>query len=162
MFLSSLPLNLTILYVNVGHMENLITFLILVSFITGCTVVVHEDLISDSVDPRLMRGTDQFFIVDINLNNEKIIEGSSYIVDPNGKKYSILVKPHQYDIDSKFPQIRANVYPLQDDGGFLSSWINGIWYFHFHIESNGTRRIVEKKKKYWNFYYNFIVHGPPN
>ena len=96
------------------------------------------------------------------MKREKIDAEQSHIADPNGKRYSIQVEPHQYDIEQKFEALRADVYPCGVDGSRLRRWSNGIWSFHFVVESNGVAQAIDQQWKYWTFYYNPIIHGPPN
>ena len=48
------------------------------------------------------------------------------------------------------------------DGSRIRRWSNGIWSFHFVVESNGVAQMIDQQLKYWTFYYNPIIHGAPN
>jgi hypothetical protein len=105
---------------------------------------------------------DRYLLVGIDLKREKIIAEQSHGADPSGKRYTIQVEPHQFDIEQKFKTLRADVYLYDAGGARLRDWSNGIWAFHFVVESNGVAQVIDQQWKYWTFYYNPIIHGAPN
>jgi hypothetical protein len=139
-----------------------LTLLALIILLTGCIPLRQESCVSGPVYPSLLLCDDRYVLAGIDMNHEKIIEAQSYITAPSGKHYTIQIAPHQYDIDQRFEALRAEVYPCDADSSRLRHWSNGIWSFHFVIETNGVPEIIDQKWKYWTFYYNPIIHGPPN
>jgi hypothetical protein len=92
----------------------------------------------------------------------RIIAEDSRIISPSGKSYGVQVKPHQYDIRVKHDEIRQNIYPVQNDGVLVEIRKNGNWSLHLVIEKEGIRRTVDQQLKISTFYYNPLIHGPPN
>ena len=137
----------------------LITLLVL---LTGCMPLRQGSCVSGATHPSVLLCDDRYLLVGIDMNRETIFAEQSYIADPSGKRYTIQVEPHQYDIDQRFTAVRADVYPCRSDGSRIRQWSNGVWSFHFLVTSNGVPRAIDQQWKYWNFYYNPLIHGPPN
>ncbi len=134
----------------------------LMVFVAGCIPLRQESQVSGPVDPSLLLCDDRYVLVGMDMKREKIVAEQSQIADPSGKRYTIQVEPHQFDIEQKFEALRADVYPCGSDGSRIRRWSNGVWSFHFVIESNGVDRVIDQRWKYWTFYYNPTIHGPPN
>ena len=143
-------------------MKPSLTLLALMVLLTGCIPLRQEARVSGPVHPPLLLCDDRYVLVGIDMKREKIVAEQSHIVDPSGKRYTIQVEPHQYDIEQKFEALRADVYPCGADGSRIRRWSNGIWSFHFVVETNGVAQAIDQQWKYWTFYYNPIIHGPPN
>ena len=149
-------------YICVSPMRLSLTVLALLVFLTGCIPLRQETRVTGPVYPSLLLCDDRYVLVGVDMHHEKIIPEESHITDPKGKRYGIQVEPHQYDIEQKYSALRAEVYPCCADGSRLQRWSNGIWSFHFVVETNGVARMIDQRQKYWTFYYNPIIHGPPN
>ncbi len=145
-----------------GLMKPCLTLLALVFFLTGCIPLRQYAHVSGPLHPSVGLCDDRYLLVEIDMNREKIVAEQSHITDPSGKQYTIQVEPHQYDIDQKFEALRADVYPCRVDGSRIRRWSNGIWSFHFVVETKGVAQAIDQQWKYWTFYYNPIIHGPPN
>lgn len=145
-----------------GTMKVAFVTLALMLLHTGCIPLRQAARVSGPDYPSLLLCDDRYVLVGIDMNHENIVADQSHIADPKGQRYSIQVEPHQYDIERKFAAIRANVYPCDPDGLRLRRWANGTWSFHFVVETNGVTTVVDQQWRYWTFYYNPIVHGPPN
>ena len=143
-------------------MKPRVTLLALMLVLTSCIPLRQEALVSGPAHPPLLVCDDRYVLVGIDMNHEKIVTAQSYITAPTGKRYTIQAEPHQYDIDQKLEALRVDVYPCDSDGSRLRHWSNGIWSFHFIIVTNGVPEVIDQKWKYWTFYYNPIIHGPPN
>ncbi len=143
------------------HLSALFT---LIFSLTGCIPLRQEERISGPVHPTVLISKDQhlYLLVEIDLNREKLVAEQSYLVAPSRKRYGVQVESHKYDKEQKFHATRADVYPVDADGSRLRRWQKGVWSFHFVIESNGISQVVDQKWRYWTFYYNPIIHGPPN
>jgi len=128
----------------------------------GCIPLRQEVQVSGLPNPSVLLCDDRYLLVSVDLKREQIVLEQSHITDPKGTQYSIEVEPHQYDIDQKHAFLRADVYPCESDGSRLRRWSNGIWSFHFVLEMNGVTQVIDQRWKYWTFYYNPIIHGPPN
>jgi len=139
-----------------------IILLALLVLLTGCIPLRQEVRVSGPDHPFLLLCDDRYVLAGIDMNREKIVVEQSHILAPNGKRYTMQVEPHQYDIEQRFEALRADVYPCGADSSRLRHWSNGVWSFHFFIETNGVPQVVDQKWKYWTFYYNPIIHGPPN
>ena len=143
-------------------MKPSLTLLMLLVFLTGCIPLRQETRISGPVHPSLLLCDDRYVLVEIDLKREKIVAEESHITNPTGKRYNIQVEPHGYDIEQKHDALRADVYPCGSDGPRIRRWSNGVWSFHFVVETNGVAQAIDQQWKYWTFYYNPIIHGPPN
>ena len=145
-----------------GHMKPLLAFLAILILFTGCIQLRQEDLVSGPTHPHLTLCDDRYVLVGLDMNREKIVAAQSHILDPSGKRYAIQVEPHQFDMDKKHKLLRAEIYPCRDDGSRIRRWANGIWAFHFVVETSGAIQVIDQQWKYWTFYYIPIIHGPPN
>ena len=143
-------------------MKSCLPILALMVLLTGCFPLRQEARVSGPVHPPLLLCDDRYVLVGVDMNREKIVAEQSHISDSSGKRYTIKVEPHQYDIQQKFAVLRADVYPCNSDGSHLRRWSNGIWSFHFVVETNGVTRVIEQQRRYWTFYYSPIIHGSPN
>ena len=130
--------------------------------LSGCIQLRQESLIKGPDHPDVLLCDDKYVLVGINMKREQIIVDKSHIIGPNGKRYSIQVEPHQFDVEQKYEAIRAAIYPCGDDGSRIRRWMNGIWTFHFAVKEGGIDRVIEQQWEYRTFYYNPIIHGPPN
>jgi hypothetical protein len=139
-----------------------LAILALVALVTGCIPLRQEARVSGPPHPSVLLCDDRYVSVGIDMYREKIVAEQSYIADPKGKRYAIQIEPHQFDIEQKFAALRADVYPCDADGLRLRRWSNDVWSFHFVVETNGVTQVIDQKWKYWTFYYNPIIHGPPN
>ena len=128
----------------------------------GCIPLRQGSRVVGPDYPPVLLVNDQYLLVGTDMHRERIIAEQSYIISPGGKRYGIQVEPHQFDIDQKFEALRADVYACDADGSRLRPWSNGIWGFNFVVETNGMTRTIDQQWKYWTFYYNPIIHGPPN
>ena len=93
---------------------------------------------------------------------KKIIANESYAISPKNKKYRIELQPHDYDISEKFPYIRDRIYLLNDQGSRVRSIGSGTWILFLMLESKVGKEARELKASVWTFFYNPIIHGPPN
>ena len=143
-------------------MKPRVILLALLFVLTGCIPLRQGSRVSGPTHPPLLLCDDRYVLVGINMTREKFVTEQSYITAPTGKRYTIQAEPHQYDINQKFKTLRADVYPCNADGSRLRRWSNGIWAFHFVVETNGVAQTIDQQWKYWTFYYNPIIHGPPN
>ena len=134
----------------------------LVGLVTGCIPLRQQVLVSGPAYPPVLLTDDRCLLVGIDVKREQIVAELSRVTDPNGKRYGVQVEPHQFDIDQNSGGVRADVYPSAADGSRLRSWANGVWSFHFVVKSNGVDQVIDQKWKYWTFYYNPLIHGPPN
>ncbi len=148
-------------------MKTSFTLLPLIVVLAGCLPLRQYELVSGPSHPRV--GLDEpnfasidYLLVDIDMKREKILPAQSYILNPKGKRYTIQVQPHQFDIEQKFDVLRAQVNLYDVNGSRVRRWSNGIWSFHFVVETNGVTQAIDQQWKYWTFYYNPIIHGPPN
>jgi hypothetical protein len=105
---------------------------------------------------------DRSMLAGFDLNRETIDAHSSYIQSPSGKRYTLEVKPHQFDIDQQRDYVSALLYPIAPDGSPLQRWRNGIWSFHFVVETNGVTQIIDQKWKFYQWLYCPLIHGAPN
>ena len=146
----------------VGQVKPLLTCIALMVLFTSCIQLRQEARVSGPVHPHLTLCDDRYVLVGLDMNREKIVVEQSHIMDPSGKRHAIEVEPHQFDIDRKSKLLRVEVYPCCDDGSRIRRWSNGIWAFHFVVDTNGAAQVIDQQWKYWTFYYNPIIHGPPN
>jgi hypothetical protein len=149
-------------YYMLDLMKPHLAILALMVLLTGCIPLRQETQVSGPVHPPLLLCDDRYVLVGIDTKREQIVAAQSHIADPSGKRYTVQVEPHQFDIEQKFEAVRADVYPCSADGSRIRRWSNGVWSFHFVVESNGLAQTIDQQWKYWTFYYNPIIHGPPN
>ncbi|HTY86444.1 MAG TPA: hypothetical protein VMB80_03190 [Candidatus Acidoferrum sp.] len=143
-------------------MKPQLMLLVLTALFMGCIPLRQQALVKGPSHPDLMLCNDRFVLTDFDLNRETINTRQSYIESPAGKRYTILVRPHQFDIDEKRGYVSAELYPIAADGSRLQGWRSGVWSFHFVVETNGVPQTIDQNWKYWFFYYSPIIHGPPN
>jgi hypothetical protein len=129
--------------------------------VAGCIPLKQETLVSGPADP-VMACDGPYGFAQADLNHEQIVLEQSYVEDPKGRRYGIRVEPHQYDIQQHFPAVRTDFFLLDIHGADVQRWSRGIWHFHFVMETNGVFETIDQQWKYWKFYYNPIIHGPPN
>ena len=86
-----------------------------------------------------------------NLNVEKIDIDKSYAISPGdkrypGQRYKIDVEPNVgTNAIFKQEQVDANVYLIKPDGSRLKTIGNGVWLFHFVVETNGTIQSIDQR-----------------
>ena len=106
-------------------------------------------------------------LLNIGSTNKKklitLIPSSSYALSPKGTKYGIDSEPHFYDVDQKYPYIRDHITLISPSGKHIYRIPqNGIWHFHFEFLSPRGKDSRDFISRFWTFYYNPIIHGPPN
>src|SRR5437867_575257 len=131
------------------------------ALLTGCVPLRQEAQVSGPPHPSVLLCDDRYVLLDLDMHREKILVGQSHIKDPKGRRYSIQVQPHQYDIQQNLAGLRPEVYPCERDGSRLRRWSNGVWSFHFVVETNSETEVIDRQWRYWTFYHNAIIHGPP-
>jgi len=113
-------------------------------------------------------------LLQIGPSNQKkkihVISEDSYAVSPTGKRFSIHsepapndLKPSQYH--SEFPNyyVRDRITLIDAKGKTLAKIsTNGEWHFHFEFSTAQGRDTRDFTARFWMFYYNPIIHGPPN
>jgi len=95
----------------------------------------------------------------------KVLVNGSYAIDPSGRRLSIETEEHDYDKqqkDPRAPYIRDRIYVLDQNGNRLSKLKDGNWKFVFALSTPKGREERTFESKVWTFYYNPILHGPPN
>jgi hypothetical protein len=138
-----------------------LTILALMVMVSGCVPLREVSQVEGPAHPEIML-YDRCLLSGFDLNREKIDTQQSYIKSPAGKRYTIDVQPHQFDIDQKRSYVSALLYPIAADGSQLKGWRNGIWSFHFVVESNGVTQIIDQKWKYYFWLYCPLIYGAPN
>lgn len=92
-----------------------------------------------------------------------IIPQRSYVVDPSGLHHPIRIKPHDFDISERFPFIRDEIFVLRSETVPKPIQLHdGTWKFVLAYRRSGVIRDDTFSVRIWTFYYNPIVHGPPN
>jgi hypothetical protein len=149
-----------------GRKLAFIIFIGLSIVLSGCIPLRQQALVKGSPDVDLLLCDDRYLLLTIGHgdmpNDHKIIIQQSYIQSPKGTRYSIQIEPHQFDIEKKFIYLRDDVYPCDASGSRLRHWSNGIWLVHLVVQTNGELSTFDQQLKFWTFYYNPIIHGPPN
>lgn len=135
--------------------------LVLLFILSSCVPLREVSLEKGPAHPEIML-YDRCLLSGFDLNHEKINTQLSYIESPAGKRYTIGVQPHQFDIEQKRSYVSALLYPIAPDGSPLKNWRNGTWSFHFIVESNGVTHIIDQKWKYYSWLYCPIIYGAPN
>jgi hypothetical protein len=93
----------------------------------------------------------------------EIIPQRSHVIDPSGVRHPIRIKPHDYDVSQHFPFIRDEVFVLRSEAVPKPIALhNGTWKFVLACRRSGVVRADEFSFRIWTFYYNPIIHGPPN
>jgi hypothetical protein len=92
-----------------------------------------------------------------------IVPQGSHVIDPSGARHPIRVTPHEYDISQHFPFIRDELFVLRSEADPKPiSLRDGTWKFVLAWRRSGTARQDTFSFRIWTFYYNPIIHGPPN
>jgi len=91
-----------------------------------------------------------------------LLPKKSYAISPSGKKLRIESEEHDYDIEQKDIYIRDEIYVVSENGKRLKELSNGKWKFVFSLllPTGPAERVFEGTIT--TFYYNPIIHGPPN
>lgn len=132
----------------------------------GCIPLQQSD-VNGGTKNDFFRYYGDYGLLNIGSANKKktvtLIPESSYALSPKGIKYGIYTEPHFYDLDQKFPYIRDHVTLVSPRGKRLGSIPqNGIWHFHFEFLGPRGKDSRDFTSRFWTFYYNPIIHGPPN
>jgi len=135
--------------------------LILLLMLTGCARVQEISLLKGSVRPKVTL-YNRSLLTNFDLRREKIDTASSYIESPAGVLYKIQTQAHKFDIKQKRDYVSTLVVPVATNGSQLHNWQDGIWTFHFVVESNSTPKIIEQQWKFYHWYYSPLIHGYPN
>lgn len=135
--------------------------LALLVMLTGCIPLRQVSLVEGPVHPSVML-YDRSLLSGFDLTREKIDANQSFLTSPAGKRYTLDIRPHQFDIEQKCDYVSALLFPIAEDGVPLGGWRSGVWSFHFVVETNGVTQTIDQKWKYDFFYYNPIIHGRPN
>ena len=119
---------------------------VLLLALTGCFSVREIARVQGPSHPD-MTLYDRCLLAGFDLKHERVDTSSSYIESPAGKRYTLEVKPHQFDIEQQRSYVSALLYPVAADGSPLQGWRNGIWSFHFVVDTNGVTQVIDQK---WN------------
>ena len=97
----------------------------------------------------------------------KIVDAESSAVAPDGTRYGISTKPHDYDLrpdkDAGVPYVRGRVYLVDASAARMTrSWQDGSWQFHFVRDGARGREVRDFTLDLSTFNYNPILHGAPN
>jgi hypothetical protein len=144
-----------------GRMKQSLALLAFVVLFSGCVPLREIALLKGPAHPDVSLH-DQGLLTDFDLNREKIDTQLSYIESPAGSRYRFQIQPHQFDIDQKRNYVSALLYPFGADGSEFRGWRNGIWSFHFVVQTNGVNRVIDQQWKIHFFCYSPIIHGAPN
>lgn len=134
--------------------------------LSGCMPLRQQKTLKGGSDSDFLLCEDHFLLAQFSPSNQpntqKVIPEDSYILSPRGERYAVEVEPHQFDIEQKYPCIRERIYPVDVHGQRLHRWSNGIWIVHVALDTPAGRSTLEEQIKFWTFWYNPLVHGPPN
>lgn len=92
-----------------------------------------------------------------------VIPGKSYATAPDGRRHGISTEPHAFDIEQKHPYVRERIYVLDEQGRRITRKLSeGRWAFRFTLRTPGGMEARVFQADLSTFYYNPIIHGPPN
>ena len=93
----------------------------------------------------------------------EISSARSYVIDPVGIHHPIRIQPHECDESQHFPFIRDDIFVLQSDTDSKPIKLHdGMWNFILTRRTFSTQRQDTFSFRLRTFYYNPLVHGPPN
>jgi hypothetical protein len=137
-------------------------------FLLGCIPLTQDRIVGG-------RGYDHFGyyedmhcgLLQIGASNRRrtatIIPAKSYAIGPDGVRRALATQPHPYDLTAGHPYVREQVYLLDGAGHRITrKWRNGAWTFHFALQTPTGRQTRDFHADLWTFYYNPLIHGPPN
>lgn len=132
----------------------------------GC-VPLQQSEVSGGKKDDYFRYYDEYGLLEIGPSDKKktvtLIPEYSYALSPKGIKYGIHTEPHFYDLEQKHPYIRDHITLVNPRGKRIGSIPqNGTWHFHFEFIGPRGKDSREFTIRFWTFYYNPIIHGPPN
>jgi hypothetical protein len=93
----------------------------------------------------------------------EILPQRSHVIDPSGKQHPIRIQPHEFDISEHYPFIRDDIFVLRSAAHPAPiSLRDGTWKFVLTYRRASGVRTDTFSFRIWTFYYNPIIHGPPN
>jgi len=103
----------------------------------------YEDTLDESRKPK------------ININ-------ASYAVSPKGRRYNLRFIPSDRDIGTSYWRTASIWLVDPSDPKKHVKWRNGLWTIHLEFLPPYRNLIFHNQIKIWTFFYNPIIHGPPN
>jgi hypothetical protein len=91
--------------------------------------------------------------------NFQLIEDKSYARDPHRKRHGIRVVEKG---KTQNGEIVFDIIVIDDDKNDIRCTKNGIWYVSLIFKKVNQVKVRDFGIKLWDFYYNPILHGPPN
>lgn len=95
-----------------------------------------------------------------------IVDVESFAIGPRGERYVVESEPHPYDLredrDSRVLYVRDRIYLVNARGKRLKHLRNGEWQFTFVLNTPEGRDTRNFNMTLWTFFYNPVIHGPPN
>lgn len=91
-----------------------------------------------------------------------LLPEQSYAISPEGKRYGIQARDHDFGIAQGYPYVRDQIRIYNAQGKEIRGLRNGKWIFVFAIKRDGKTVQRRFESNVSTFYYNPILHGPPN
>lgn len=93
-----------------------------------------------------------------------IVDAESYAVGPRGERYGVESEPHPHmgRNDARVPYVPDCIFLTNAKGRRIRGWRDGKWTFVFALDTPRGRETREFAMTLSTFYYNPLVHGPPN
>lgn len=91
-----------------------------------------------------------------------ILADQSYALSPRGIRYHIKTSDHPFDISQRYPYIRDQIRIYDPKGREIKSLSYGPWVFVFKLKTEHGIQERTFSSTVSTFYYNPILHGPPN
>ncbi len=95
-----------------------------------------------------------------------IVDAESFAIGPRGKQYGVESELHPYDLredrDPRLKYVRDRIYLVDAKNKRLSTWRNGDWQFTFVQDTPDGKVTQTVNMTLWTFFYNPVIHGPPN
>jgi hypothetical protein len=141
---------------------------VLFQLLIGCVPLTQERIVGGHTYDHFGYSQDERCgLLQVGPSNRRrtatIIPERSYATSPDGIRFGIATRLHPYDLTAGHTYVRERVYLLDKGGHQINrKWKDGQWIFHFALRTPHGEDTRDFHADLWTFYYNPIIHGPPN
>ena len=148
--------------------RNLFIFLLCAS-LSGCIPLKQTKFIPDRED--FIGHVECDGSLDVGWRHENTLDESRkpnvneracFAISPNGKRHNLRFILSGRDIGSSYWRT-ASIWLIDASNPKKNiKWNNGLWTIHLEFLPPHENLVFNSQIKVWTFFYNPIIHGPPN